>query len=214
MPLDINIDHEVVQERKETDILQEEWSIASDDFPRPHGGVNRKLHLALLKEKTEEIKSYYYDVYHSFMKSLLRREEKGEVIFNNIYIYAKELFEFVSSGPFTHSEQLLHEISSGQSYMNFDLLKAFIEQCGSEEDVEQMQKYSEAFAKYVKQRIFEYEPDLIGSELLRHETVMFLLDSDQSFMATDPIAFRLSLSKMLGMKYQQIILHKFEDPSK
>ena len=189
-------------------------------------GDDRELHLALLKEQTKEIKLHYSAVCHSFMKSFLRREEKGEV--------TMELFEFGSSGPFTTSTQLLHEIRSRQSHMEFKLLEALIEKCGSEGDIEHMQKYNEAFAVYAKRRtyecepdlidsehpehgtseafaeyanrkVLECEPDLIGSELPKHVRVIFALDEDQRL--ADLRSFKLRLSEILGIGPSQIILH-------
>lgn len=173
-------------------------------------GDNHELHLARLKEKTKAIKLYYNNVCDSFTNSFLEREEKGDAEFEKFYLAAMELFEFENNKPFINSQQLLDEIRMRQSYMNFDLIKAVIEKCGTENDCEQIQKYSDAFEEYVKQRMFECEPDLISSEPLGHENVVFVLDRDQSFKTTDALSFRLKISTILGIKYQHVLLHKFD----
>ena len=193
-----------------TDIPKESCDCLSAGVSALHFGDDDKMFLEELKAETQEIKTHYSHVINSFSESFLRRERKGDVTFDDIKLPVIEIFVFGPSHPFnfTNSKQLIKEIRCRQSYMNFDLLKALIKQCGSRKDLKQMQNFSEAFTNYAKRRILQCEPDLIDSELPDHETVVFVLDSDQSFMATDAFEFRFALSKVLGMKYQQIILGK------
>ena len=151
------------------------------------------------------------------MKNFLKREKNGDADFNELFVAATNLFDFEDSEDLmakaNPSKNLLLQVLKRQSYMNFELLKALIAECGTEEDEEAAQKYSDAFAVYAKRRVFECDPDAVSSELPGHDMVMFVLDKNQSFKLVDANDFRYHLSELLGMKYQKIIVHKFEPGS-
>ena len=150
------------------------------------------------------------------MKNFLKREKNGDADFNDLFFPATDLFEFENSDDLmcdSNSKKVFHQVLLRQSYMNFELLKALIAECGTEEDKEAAEKYSEAFAVYAKRRVFECDPDIVSSELPGHDMVMFVLDKDHNFKVGNAFDFRSCLSEMLGMKYQKIIVHKFEPGS-
>ena len=198
-----------------SDIFEEDESSELDNFPILPQGNHRKQYLALLKRETKEIKIHYMKFSLNFRKSFTGRVSKGEADFSELSLAAEELFDFDESYSFISEQdvkELLAQILRRQSYMNFDLLRAVIEQCGTENDIKEAEKYIEAFRQYARRRIFECDPDL-SCELPGRDIVMFVLDKDQNFKLIDAEDFKTDVCKMLGVKYHKLILHKFEPGS-
>ena len=197
--------------------VDEPDSKAVAKFPAFPQGDHREEYFAQLKNQTKKIKIHFVNFSISFKKNFLKREKNGDADSDELFFTATNLFEFENSDDLMfeadRSKKVLHEVLFRQSYMNFELLKALIAECGTEEDKEAAQKYSDAFAVYAKRRVFECDPDVVSRELPGHDMVMFVLDKDQSFKLVDANDFRYHLSELLGMKYQKIIVHKFEPGS-
>ncbi len=169
-----------------------------------------------MQRDTEKIKIHYSHFSQSFKRSFLRREERNEVFFNDLSVVVQNLFDFedkyIESFE-TDTRKLLLKILELQSYLNFDLLKAVIDDCGIPEDIEEAKKYTEAFTQYAKRRIFECDDEVLSKELPQHETVMFVLDINRPIRLIDVDIFKEYLSELVGIQRYKIILHKFEGGS-
>ena len=168
----------------------------------------KKQHLALLKHETDMIRIHYSEFTQSFQKSFLNREQRNEANFNDLRFMAQNLFDFedeyIESFE-SNTKRLLLEILQLQSYLDFGLLKTIIGACGTPEDIEKAEIYTEAFRQYAKRRIFECDVEILDKSLPENDTVIFVLDKSQSIGAND---LKMNLAKLLGIKQQKIILHK------
>ena len=185
----------------------------------------RKMYRALLKRETDKIRMKYSSFSQSFKTNFLEREESGEVNFDDLYSCAVDVFDFSNHEYLLQNrncKQLLQKLLLQQSYVNFDKLKHLIIMCGTKKDKEEAEKYIEEYKHYAKQRVFECDPDLISSEPVRdervvfvsdelpgHDKIMFVLDKDHSFRIIDADDFKVTLCEMLGMSYHEMILVRF-----
>ena len=201
--------------------MQYRESSDSEDFrdktkfpalPQDEDGL--EMVLGLLEMKTEEIKIQYFSFSRGFKNNFLQREQKGDTTFQTLYCSAVDLFKFKDNDKEKmlqdcDSNDLLEKVFFQQSYTNCDLLKVLVNECGTDEDRTEAKQYTEAFNDYVKQRMFECDPDLEAGNLPGHDEVMFVLDRDhEGFKLGDAGKFRLVLSKMLGIDYLRIKIRK------
>ena len=163
-----------------------------------------------------KIKKHYSEFSNKFFKSFLSREACGEVEFGELHVAVQNLFDFedeyIESFK-SNSKKLLLEMLKIQSYLNFDLIQGLIYECGTVDDIENAELYTEAFRQYAKRRVFECDTEVLGNKLQGHETVMFVLDSKQSSRLKDVYDFKENLCELLGIERSKIILHELESGS-
>ena len=135
----------------------------------------------LLKRQTDKIRMEYSLLKNSFMKHFLERERSGDVSFDELYSCAIDVFdledhEYMFFKENRNCEQLLMKLFEQQNYVNFYKLKHLITQYGTQKDKASVQKYTEDYMHYAKQRVFDYDPYLFSPEYICNDRVMFASD--------------------------------------
>ena len=188
-----------------------------------------KMHRALLKRQTDKIRMKYSSLKNSFLKHFLEREKSGDVNFNKLYSCAIDVFdledhEYMKFKEDRNCEQLMMKLFEQQNYVNFDKLTHLITQCGTQKDEASAQKYTEDYKHYAKQRVFDYDPDLISTESISNDRVVFASDekfpghykamfvlgkAPSSFQFADADEYKLCVCEMIGMSYHEFIVVRF-----
>lgn len=168
-----------------------------------------------LRYDTEEIKILFSDLFDSFTKSFLARQEEGKVKFRKLAIVAKRLFNFKDKDIELleqNSEDLLYEIYDKQSYLNFDLVMAVIRHLGSSKDINLSYQYKEKFMEYARRRIYQIPANelsniLPGHEnLVGHDSIMFVLEN--TYELKDVYVFKKKLCNLLKIEPHEFFLIK------
>ena len=169
--------------------------------------------MAQLELETENIKIKFSSLSQKFKKSFLARQKRKEVCFGDLSVAAQHLFDFTDEyieSLEQNTGSLLLKILKLQSYVNFGMLVAIIEDCGAPQDIERAQAYIDSFKEYAKGRIFQADAEVLSKEIPGHEVVMFILDENQPFRLINASNFKARLCKLLGINEHKIILHKVE----
>ena len=157
-----------------------------------------------LKCETMRINTLYSNFIQSFVKSFLGREE--DILSQQSLGFAMESFQ---CGP----NELLLKISENQSYIEYDLIKAIVKACGTQEDIKSIEAYTEAFNQYARRSLCTYDLGMYGKPLPSCDTVWFKLDRDQNFRLVDVNDFKALFCKFAGISQIEARLLKLEKGS-
>ena len=92
------------------------------------------------------------------------------------------------------------------SFFNYHIIEHVIEERGTEEDKERLQRYKEDFSKYAKRRIFECQPEFGPVSDASHADIFVKLDPKyENYTIAEIEVFRHKLSEILRVSSQGVL---------
>ena len=178
---------------------------------------------ARLRADSKDIMVKFCKLHIAFYNSLSAREVPVKQLVTHLSVI--DAFEpiLVSKCPLlqehgdvldhvTDIEGVMKVIRLYSSFFNYEVLEHMIEQDGSDEDKQNLQKYKEDFFQYARRRIYEC-PSQVGDKNKRgHIDLVMKLDSKYDKYTLIAIKdLRVTLGKLLHITPETLYLWKIED---